>query len=1525
MANGADGSIVIDTQLDNTGFQRGSQQMEHAVSSLNNSVNQIGQNLQSAVQSMNTALQNMGSAAQTAGSKFTQYLGAGQFDKAMGEAQRSAQALVSDLVRIGNAEMSGVKPGAQYEGLVAKIQNAGNALNTLKGQMDQLAAVRFDSQAMIDLQKQYDEMAAKYEEAKAKLNEMRELGFGDENLKSYIQKCTEIENEIDAIAQKMIQLDDSGQSFTTGADTEEYQRLSQSYTDMTRALEVYRQAAAQMEQTRAPAEEAAQGVEQLNNTVQQSAQVINSANIGYSAFKSHLAAVGRVALTTTKALASMAVKGFKAVGTGVKNAISAIGRYISSLKNMRKHNSQGALSANGLARALVSMKQLLIGRIKSTFISTLFEGLRNGIQSFAKYSATFNAAISGMKNSMTGLSGNIAVFAGNLINTLAPAIITIIDWLSKAMSYINAFVSLLSGKGTFTVAKKGTADYAKSLDSTKSSAGGASKAVKELKNEVFGFDELNKASGSGDTGSGGGSGGSAGGADDGVEFMEKSISSLPPALKSFMDSIKSAFKAGEFEKIGETLGSGLNIITNKISTWIDRIRPLAVLWTSNITRTLNGLVEGIDWEGIGGLFSKGFNLWMEIIGGFLKEFDFEELGKGFASGMNGLFSGINWTNLGENIANGVKGIRDTLHGFFTEFDFAGLAQGFTEGLNNCVSNLELSSLGAVVAEGVNGIIATLNTFFTTFDFASLADELSGGVNGLFDNVDWALLGETVGKGISGVVDLITDTLIGINWVGLGQDLALGTNTLFASIDWEKHASDISESLKGVISAINKFLEETDWQAIGDDAAKFLSGIDWAGLVSSLTEGIGLAVGSIGELIWGLIKPGWDSVVGWWNETMTANGGDVIKTLLDGIVTALTNIETWVHDNIIKPLISGLEKALGLEEGTIGQTATQLWEFFKTSVETAWTTISGAVSEFFTGVWQSITGFFGTLGETAQAIWNGFVEGVSAKWEEIKGEVSSIFTGAWETITGFFGTLGEVAQAIWTGFVDGVSAKWEEIKGEVSGTLTTAWSLITGAFGSLSDIAGTIWDGFSTALSTAWTNVSGAVTKVFTDAWDAIKGAFTNIGDVATNLWEGLKNGLTEGWEKLKDTILQPFRDMWDAVKKFFGIASPSTEAASIGDFILKGLSQGLLDGVAAVLKTVADVFGRIWDAIKAIFGFGGGESEESKDSKQAGADIMSGLSEGVKGNENLVKDEIKKAAQEALKSFRTEFGLPESGSGDATKTKEFGKGIVTGIAAGIKEKATDATFSDSAKKVSSAAESAFKTDMSITGSNSNPTAGKYKYIGWAICKGVAEGIEENKGCITTAVQDACYQALLAAEGCLGISSPSKVFAEIGDYMMQGMAVGLEDGEPAVSQTISDIAESITEGMGGHSLQLGMDSAVTGMDGVADKLLLFVDQLDAASAALARGYLHQPAIADGSYTPPRTRIDTADTFGGMSDMINEMRRQESGRDEYMALIRDEIREGFAALLRKDLSVDGRSMERSLNGLQRDRVRAFGGGY
>lgn len=1520
MASGADGSIIIDTQLDNTGFQRGSKQMQNAINSLNGSVNQTGQSMRSAVQSMNSALQNMGAAAQTAGSKFAQYLGAGQFDQAMSTVQKSAQSLVGQLAKIGNAEAAGVKPGAQLQKLNDNIAQAEQNLASLKSQMEQLGSVHFDTPAIQALQQEYDGLVEKFDAAQAKLNEMRDMGFNDSNLQSYIRTCNDIEQQIDTVAQKMIQLDESGGSYTTGADTAQYQQLLAQYQQMEAALETYKQAAAGFNVIEDPANQSTAALQNVDRELKQKGPDAESAKSGLSGFGNMLKSVGQAALSAVGGFARL---NFKALQTGAKGAVSGIGRLISGLRNLRKHSGQSALSSNGLVKSLLSIKRMLLTRIKRTFISALFNSLKNGLHSFAKYSSAFNAAMSGMKNSMTGMSGNIAVFAGNLVSAIAPAISTIIDWISKAISYLNAFFALLSGKSTYTVAKKGTDDYAKSLK-------GAGGAAKNLKDQVYGFDELNRA----DDNSGGGGGGGSG-----VEFTEESLSNLPSSLTDFMESIKAAFAAEQFEEVGAIVANGLNGIVTKVDDWINnKFRPAAEKWARNIARILNGFVSAFDW----------------------------------------------------------------------------------------------GNLGKLIADGFNAIVSTVNKFITTFDFDALAKAFGNGINGLVKNIDWKTLGQTIGNGFQALNTVIWGSLANINWTQLGSSLATGVNNIFSSVDWKKLAQYVSGALKGVIDAIGTFIVETDWQAIGNDIAEFIGNIDWSGLVSSLYYGIGAALASIGELIWGIIESAWNSVVEWWNAAMEKNGGDVIATLLEAIVTALSGIGDWILNNMIRPLIKGIEDALGLENGTIVATATKLWEDFKTAIVNAWETIKTAVSTFFTGVWSTIVGFFGTLGDTAKNIWSDFTSNLSAGWNAIKQTVTTTVTGAWNAIKGFFGTLGDKAKAIWSDFTSNLSAGWNAIKQTVSTTVSGVWSTITGFFGTLGDTAKGIWSDFTTGISSGWSAIKEAVTNTVKGAWDAIKGVFTGIGDVATNIWNGLKQGLSDGWTKLKESLLKPFKDMWQAVKNFFGIASPSTEAASIGDFILQGLVQGFETAVTTVCETVKRIFGRIWDAIKSIFGFGS-ESEESKEAKQAGKDIMTGMKDGIKGDEETVKKEIANAGKIALQALRSEVGVPENGgastktktigesmmtglsdgiiaksteetfknagnkawqavqkalntafgtkeggsaskskyvgettiqgindgisgkakdstfttvatstlnaiktalrkafgmasdTASATKSKGSGEGIVKGISDGIKEKAVESTFTSVANAVRDAVGKAFNTALGISGGGwfSSSSASKFKDVGKAICQGVADGINANTSTIKSAAESAAQAALNAAKAKLGIHSPSKAFAELGGYMMQGMSNGLRDGQGEVAKTISSIADSITDGMGGTTLDVGADAMVSGLDQVADKFMTFVDRLNAAANALVGGMLQQPAIATGAYAPPRVRVD--ETGSATDNIMTELRKLASDRDEDESNLRDLMRELIEVVRNKNMNVDGSSLERTLDSMRRDRVRAFGGAY
>ena len=1098
---------------------------------------------------------------------------------------------------------------------------------------------------------------------------------------------------------------------------------------------------------------------------------------------------------------------------------------------------------------------------------------------------------------------------------------------------------------------------------------------------MYGFDELNKEQDN--SGGGGGSGGN-------VDFEEKDISTLPESIRNFGQAIKEAFLAGEFEQVGATVAGALNSVLTRVDNWITtKFRPEATKWAAIVARIMNGFVSGFDW----------------------------------------------------------------------------------------------SSLGQTMASAFNTITHTLNTFLTKFDFDALARGFGNGINGLFKNVDWAVLGQTVGNGISNLKNLIWGTLASIDWKTLGSGLATGVNNMFASIDFAKYAQNVSTSLKGLLDGIGQFLVDTDWQAIGNDIATFIANIDWNGLVDSLMFGIGAALASIGELIWGIIETAWNGVVEWWNALMEKNGGDVIATLLDAIVSALSGIGQWCLDHIITPLLSGIESALGLEQGTIAATATQLWNDFTSWIEQAWNDVSGAVSEFFTGVWDAIVGFFGNLGDTAKGIWDGFVDGISTAWDNIKNTVSDFFTNIWKSITGFFsnlsdtakgiwdgfvdgistawdnikntvsdfftniwsgitgffGNLGDTAKGIWDGFTSGVSSTWEGIKDKVGGVVSGAWDGIKGAFGTLSETASNIWDGFSTAVSSAWDKVSGPVINVFSNAWEGMKGVFSGIADFATNLWEGLKNGLTNAWTKLKDSILKPFTDFWDSVKKFFGIASPSTEAASIGGFILDGLGKGLLDGVTKVLEVVADVFGRIWDAIKRIFGFGGGESDESKDAKQAGKDIMTGLKDGIKGDEETVKNEIKNAAKTALATMRTELGIPGEGGGSSTKTKPYGEGIVTGLKDGIEakgvkatftgatdkvwnavkdalngsfgtsgenssasktkyvgqgvalgindgikdkgvkgtftaaadatikavkdaintafgissegsaatkakyagnsavlglrdgitEKAVASTFTSAANTVQSAVSSALATALGVSGGGflqGAASASKFKDVGKAICQGAADGINANTSIIKHAAENAAAAALAAAKRKLGINSPSKAFAEIGEYSMLGLESGLKDGQSDVARTMANIADSMVNGFSEvPSIDLSADSMVNGLDNVADKLGGIASIFQAIATAISSmGGLPVPAVASGRFTPYRARVEDSDAVrGSYGALADEMRRYHSDTGEEISDIRGLIRELIEIARNKGLEIDGRSLERSMTGLNRDRIQSYGG--
>jgi hypothetical protein len=121
----------------------------------------------------------------------------------------------------------------------------------------------------------------------------------------------------------------------------------------------------------------------------------------------------------------------------------------------------------------------------------------------------------------------------------------------------------------------------------------------------------------------------------------------------------------------------------------------------------------------------------------------------------------------------------------------------------------------------------------------------------------------------------------------------------------------------------------------------------------------------------------------------------------------------------------------------------------------------------------------------------------------------------------------------------------------------------------------------------------------------------------------------------------------------------------------------------------------------------------------------------------------------------------------------------------------------------------------------------------------------------------------------GIASPSKVFAEIGEYLDEGLVVGLKAGANDMLNTASNLAESVTDAMSGTTpeLEVGGVALTGGLTAVADTLTCIAQTFTAIADTLAAmGGLQTPAIAAGSVVPYQTRVSGG---GGDSDPVETL--------------------------------------------------------
>ena len=274
------------------------------------------------------------------------------------------------------------------------------------------------------------------------------------------------------------------------------------------------------------------------------------------------------------------------------------------------------------------------------------------------------------------------------------------------------------------------------------------------------------------------------------------------------------------------------------------------------------------------------------------------------------------------------------------------------------------------------------------------------------------------------------------------------------------------------------------------------------------------IGTWLEETWGKISDWfhgiWDSVKTWWQDNVSGP-----------IQEAFASIKEWWDEKVATPFNDAISAIETFIDEKFVQPIKKAWEWLDehifTPLKQKSDEVSGKVSEFFTGIGDTITGWY-----------EGIKKWVTEKIEAVK----QTLTQLWNDVTAIF----------------------SELMGDIGGVLT----------GDL--------DFYETALK--WINRLVQGVKDFTHLIldkvdDIMSGIADKLGildfyETAKQWIQGLINGIKEGIETVAQAASDVVNSAVGAVKKVLKIKSPSRVMMEIGGYTSEGLAIGIRDSASEV-------------------------------------------------------------------------------------------------------------------------------------------------------------------------------------------------------------------------------------------------------------------------------------------------------------------------------------------------------------------------
>ena len=903
----ADGTILIDTEINADGMKAGSKEVEESVRKMADSVNNLGTKAKAALNKQIASFSKLNK-------------------------EYAAQAKKVDDLRKKVAEYSSQKiPTQEYREIQAQIERAEKRLNNLIATQERFMALGGSQNSKTFKRYQYD--------------------------------IDELRNTIKYARGELQDLEETGKAFTFGTQTK------QAATDMEKLAAAERRLA------------------DLNNRLGNS----------YSSIKGRISEYNKLLLRSD---------------SSQKKATKSSNKLSKSLKNTSK-------SANN---AGMSMGRMLASSIlfSTTFsaISLVTSGIGEGIQNLAQYSNEFNQNMSMLMSVLTRLKNAFATAFAPILDVVAPILTSFINLLADAITYVAAFFSALTGKDTFTKAKKVQQDYAESLQDT---ADSTKEAAKEAEKYLSPLDDINKFTEKDKDKSNKGESG-AGELAPGDMFETAKI---PDSVKNLADEMRKIF-SGIFDVFKEAWDNKGAAVINSAKGALDSLKNAAkAVGTTFYDVFTNG--TGLTWaESLLNLFRSMLDVVKSIADALTTAWN---SGAGFDN-VTALF------NMLTNVNNLLASIGDSFSRVFSN------GTGVTIWTN--------------ILQIITGVYNTIG---------NLAGQINKAWNtaGIGDGI-WQGILDIVNSVLSFISRIVTTTA---EWAGKLDFVPLlsSIKNLLSSISpvVEKIGDFLGDIYKKIILPIAKKLIESILPKIIDAVSDLF---DFLGKHEGIIEAVGAAL--IGAFAASKIVPLITTIIGAVQGIITILSSSGLLGAIGGIVSALggpltiaitaiiaAGVLLITHWDDVKKAASAVAGWISDKWDAIKKKTTEIWNSIKSFVGGIWNGLKSSASTVFNAIKTTVSTVWNNIKSTASSIWNGIKSTVTGVWNGLKSSASSIFNGIKSTITGVWDTIKTKTSNVWNKITSTIKGAINGVIGGINGMIRGVVSGMNSVIRALNNLSFTV--------------------------------------------------------------------------------------------------------------------------------------------------------------------------------------------------------------------------------------------------------------------------------------------------------------------------------------------------------------------------------------------------------------------------------------------------------------------------------------